>query len=239
MEPPSPDRSAPSDGQRVSNAALLSSGCATFGSVQRANTMGQGEWQFGIEPGVKGVTVMLDGSDDQRLQAMGDITFSFRAGISDRVDLGGRVGMNIYDLHMKYQITDPESTGPVLSFAPAVSVAFAAFEGAGAMVGYVNLPLLIGLPVGESQFIIGPRLVDYFMGATGGGGAAGGHLLFAGSSFAFAIRGGERFSLIPELVVAYPVLAGVAASGAGSTSVGFLGDGLFLEFKLGLVFGGQ
>ena len=41
-------------------------------------------------------------------------------GITDRLDLGGRIGGNIYG-YMKYMFSDPEGTGPVLSIAPAMS----------------------------------------------------------------------------------------------------------------------
>jgi hypothetical protein len=212
--------------------ALFSSGCATFGSMQRANTMGQGEWQFAIEPGVKGVAVDANGAFGP------DVTMSFRAGVSDKVDIGGRIGTNIYDVHMKYQFTDKESTGPVLSLAPAMSVFAAGGGGAGGVIGMFNVPLLVGLPVGEHQVVFGPRVVDYFFGGGGGGGAAFANVLFVGSSFAFAAKAGERFGIIPELTLLYPVVGAAGASGEGSMADS-IGGGLLLEFKLAFVIGAQ
>jgi len=198
--------------------------------------MGKGEWQVALEPGIKGLEI--DGST----VIIPDVTIALRGGITDRLDMGGRIGSNIYDLHMKYQFSDPESSGPVLSIAPALSLIAAGGGvdggGGGGILGAINIPLLIGLPLGEHQFVIGPRVIDYFVGGGGGGEAALANFLFVGSSFAFALATGENLSLIPELTVAYPVVAGVTTS-EGSGSTGLIGDGLLFEFKLGFQIGAQ
>ena len=128
-----------------------------------------------------------------RYAARVNVTVSVRGGVTDRLDIGGRIGQNLWDLHMKYQFSDPEGTGPVISFAPAISVypwlATAGDAGAGGLLGMVNLPVLIGIPVGEHQFVVGPRLVDYFVtaGENLGGSSGMVNIVFAGSSFAFAV----------------------------------------------------
>ena len=126
-----------------------------MGSVQRANTLGEGGIQVGIEPGVK-VAASSAGAGFAP-----DMTVSVQGGITDRLDLGGRIGSNIYDFHMKYMFSDPEGTGPVLSIAPAMSFyAIGTGDGA-AMAGHLNLPLLVGLPIGEHQLVFGPRLYHH------------------------------------------------------------------------------
>lgn len=148
-------------------AALSSSGCATLGSIQRANTIGKGNWQGGIEPGVKGI------STDGQVRVSADMAASIRAGVSDRVDLGGRIGQNFYDIHMKYQLTETDSSGPIVSFAPSFSILGLPWDGGVFLWGQVNLPVLIGVPVGQSQIIFGPRLMDSFFGAAFGGEGGG------------------------------------------------------------------
>ena len=139
-------------------AALSSPGCATLGSIQRANTIGKGNWQGGIEPGVKGT------STDGQVHVGADMTASIRAGVSDRVDLGGRIGQSFYDIHMKYQFTETDSSGPIVSIAPSFSILGLPWDGGVILWGQVNLPVLIGVPVGQSQIIFGPRLMDSFFG---------------------------------------------------------------------------
>ena len=218
--------------------AFLFTGCATFGSVQRANTMGKGGIQVGIEPGAK--AFVGDGAI-----GIPDMTVSVRGGVSDRLDIGGRIGTNLWDLHMKYQFSDPEGTGPVVSLAPALSLypwlVTAGDGGGGGFVGILNVPVLIGIPVGEHQFVFGPRLVNYFItaGENIGGSVGAANIVFAGSSFAFAARAGQNFSVIPELTVVYPVVGGVSANGevSGASLIG--SNVLMMEFKLGFVIGRQ
>ena len=107
-----------------------------------------------------------------------------------------------------------------------------------AMAGHLNLPLLVGLPIGEHQLVFGPRLITIFGGGGGGGGSAGAAIVMAGSSFSFAAQAGDRFGIIPELTLAYPIVA--AAAGGGESAAGSVfGDGLLVEFKLGFLIGSQ
>lgn len=213
---------------------LWSSGCITLGSVQRADTLGEGNWQVGIEPGVWGAALESDGA-----AVLGAFTVSGRFGVTDRFDIGGRFGTNVYEITTKYQFTDPESTGPVLSLAPSFSVFARGGAGAGFAFGHINVPLLIGLPVGKHQFIIGPRIIDVFMGAGGGGTGGFGNILMVGSSFGFHAAIGKQFGLLPEFSAVYPItLSGT--SGDTSQSISALDSGLLLfQFQLGFVLGKQ
>lgn len=212
-------------------AVAMTGGCGSLGSVQRANTLGQGNVQVGIEPGVIG------GAGGGAAAVGPSFDVSARGGISDKTDLGGRIGTGRYDIHMKTMFTDPESGGVVISLAPATTFFGAGGTGGGGFLWTVNLPVLIGIPTGKSQIVLGPRLINVL--TIGGAGGASGtvNVLSAGSSFGYALSLGDKFGMIPEFTIAVPVV-GSAANGGESGSAA-LGGGLLFSFKLGFLIGQQ
>ena len=213
--------------------ALVSTGCATMGSTQKANTAGKGNMQFAIEPGSLGV---VSGEGNGFIPIA---NIAFRYGVGERTDIGARVGMTSYELMLKHQFTPVDSSGPVISIAPTGSLFVAGIGGAGVMLGWLNVPVLIGIPMGEHQFIIGPRVLDMFFGAGAGGEGGIVNILLTGSSFGFSIQASEQFALLPEVTFMYPVVGSAGSSAGGGSFAGNFGTGAVVEFKLGLLFGGK
>lgn len=85
----------------VGMGALLA-GCPSVQSVQTAKTAGQGNLEVGIEPGIIGVAGNGGGG------FLPTVNASFRGGVSDRVDIGGRIGTSLIEVHGKFMFTDPQ-----------------------------------------------------------------------------------------------------------------------------------
>src|SRR5437868_24669 len=98
--------------------ALALSGCVTMGSVQRAGTLGKGNFEFGVEPGFWGGLVTSRDLGVGNLY-LPSVNFSGRYGVSDRFDIGGRIGGDLM-LMAKILLTDPESTTLAMSLAPSI-----------------------------------------------------------------------------------------------------------------------
>jgi hypothetical protein len=197
--------------------------CFTYGSVQRAETLGKGNREIGVELGAVGIY------DENALVGFPNPSFSARFGVSDRVDLGGRMGLSMLAVTGKVMLSKPGADGLKLSLAPEA-----------AMLPWVNwvahaqVPLLIGVPLGSrSELIFGPRAHVYGVAAVGEGAASA---VFAGSSFGFSHDLGGVV-LLPELTLEYPLQA--SASFGGDTAVESLigRGGMLFNFQVGLLFG--
>lgn len=208
------------------SAALLG-GCAPA-TVQLARTNGQGNFQFGIEPGVIGA------AGGGSTAFVPSFNVAGRYGVSDQFDVGARLGTSLYELQFKYMFTDPAATDTMaIAVAPSTTLFAAGVEGVNGFYWNTRVPLLLGLPVGDgSEFTFGPsgNLV------VGGGGGAGAVGLLVGGQVGFAAKVADNFRLVPQLDLSYPVIA--AAAAAGESSVGVGGNGLLFGFQLGLLLGG-
>lgn len=210
------------------------SACLTSGVVQTAETVGKDNFQFAIEPGVVGVN---DSSGDGIWYP--SVNIAGRYGISDRFDLGGRIGSTLIEVQGKYMFTEPADDEIQISIAPHIGGLAVGSGGAGAGIFWVKSPILIDIPVGSSDLVIGPgpRLVGV---AGGGGGESGIATVFGiGSSIGFAGRVGPRARIMPEFGFDVPIAAAAAASGEGGSVGGLASSGFTWTFQVGILLGGR
>ncbi len=216
---------------------LAATGCITTGNVQKAETLGKGRFQFGLEPGA--YQIVNTGSLGT-VVTLPHVDLSARYGITEGVDLGLRLGSSFIELQGKFQLTRPEfGSGFVASFAPTVGGVYAAFNET--RFGYlnVNLPVLLGYHfAGGSELVFGPRLQTLILfGSTNSGSGLGG-ILAPGASLGFAWQITEGFALMPEVSMSVPVV-GSASDLNGNSATGAGTGGFFTNIKLGLLFGGR
>jgi hypothetical protein len=223
--------------------AFTSAGCISVGTMQRAETLGAGRTQFGLEPALWGVA---SSAGHIVLPTIGG---AIRYGVLDNLDIGGRVSLAGVEADAKVLLTPRGSV--MVSLAPSIgglAIGGAASGTTGSTtVGYINaqLPVLVGIPLGGHELILGPKLVDYtlFGGASvkGGSGSAAINILSAGASIGFAARINPSFQLLPEIAFAYPIYGSGTASasnGASSTTSSALnGNGAVFQVGLGFLFG--
>ena len=98
-------------------ALVLASGCASIGSMQTADTLGKGNFQFAVEPGVWGATSI---SEDVDGFAVPHLDFAARYGVSETVDIGARLGSSLAELQTKFLLTDVNDPSKAISLAPSV-----------------------------------------------------------------------------------------------------------------------
>lgn len=200
---------------------LLFAICGCAGTMQTARTNGAGKWQLGVEPGLVAHKTDHDPNADSEIKKprIGNVEYypylnlSTRYGVSDRVDLGLRLGVFRYEIQSKFMISDPNEKDDVaLSFAP--SVVFGA-EGAISL----NNSILAGIPIGETELVISPRALigtdDSRLRTTVGG------------SLGWAIPLGS-VKILPEFNIDVPVI--------GTDRIF---DGVLYNIGIGLLFGGR
>jgi hypothetical protein len=212
--------------------ALLA-GCATLGTVQTADTVGKGRFQFAIEPGFWGGTG-LGGVALPRADIAG------RYGVTDWMDLGARVGTTGVEFTSKVQLTPPAMEAFVVSVAPSVGGLAVGTGDNRVGTFWLHAPLLLGFGLGGGhQLILGPRVHDWtFFGAVeGASGVAS--VVSLGTSVGISFKLGKHFRLLPEAVLMKPV-AGRATWDAWGLEgdVGSDGGALLFQGTLGLLFGG-
>jgi len=215
---------------------LLGSGCASISQVQTADTLGEGKFQFALEPGLARASATDSETSEGTTVNVPQFDLALRYGVTDRLDLGARLGTSLVELQGKYLFTNPENPTLAVSLAPSVS---GIFGGIGSVdVGYVRLalPLLVGFKTsGGSEFVLGPRLDGTRFLAGADGSSASLNLLSGGASVGYALRVSEGFRLMPEIAYSRP-LAGAVTAGDESAG-GTVNAGGTWQFRLGFLFG--
>lgn len=213
---------------------FVATGCASLNAAQTANTLGKGGLQFGLEPAVEA----LSGSNGLSSTYVPRVDLALRYGITDTIDIGGKVGSSLFEVNAKFQFTDPRNKGLVLSLAP--SLGGIVFGSAGNTAGAftVKVPLLIGFGVGDgNQVVLGPNIQDIIVEGSNSDGTSGIANEFGlGASVGFVFKAGEGFRLMPEVGILVP-LVGTSASNGSSTSAGISSAGFLWQFGLTFLFG--
>lgn len=206
---------------------LLAPGCATFGTFQRAETLGKGGIAGAAEASVWGL------GGEELDTTLPHVAVALRYGVTDQLDIGGRVGSNGGEVNAKVQLNAPGSAVPI-SLAPSLGGFAMAAEGTTIGLAAVQLPLLIGVPVGEHQLVLGPRLHDWtlFGGVDGGGGSVS--LLSVGTSVGFAAQVSPGLVILPEVTVLAPYAA-IGAAG-GQTETAYVDEATVVMYQAGVGF---
>ncbi|MEQ1568578.1 MAG: hypothetical protein ABMA64_23270 [Myxococcota bacterium] len=135
---------------------VVLAGCLST-PLQRVETLGAGQYEVAVEGGVSTL--------DQRVLPTANV--AVRYGGSDRVDLGLRVGTQLYEVQAKFLLSSLEADFPV-SLAPS----FTAISGRDPFGGpeqvtvvFTSFPVLIGVPLaGGHQLVVAPGINPTFGG---------------------------------------------------------------------------
>jgi hypothetical protein len=207
-------------------------GCPSASTLGLARTLDQGQGQFALSPGLTNVAWAGTNSS----LSVPQIEVAVRYGITDNFEVGAKAWFLGAQIEGKVGLLRSNGeSGVDLALNPALSYLGTSFSSGGttanAGVTTISLPLLAGFNFAGHQLMIGPKLVDqiYYAGAesSGTGAAVTGNVLFAGSSFGFALKLSNSFRVMPEVSVLYPV--------ANSTGAAF--NPMF-QVGVGFIFGG-
>ncbi|MEN9785126.1 MAG: hypothetical protein RLZZ299_390 [Pseudomonadota bacterium] len=199
-------------------------GCATVGTLQRAQTAGEDQLQVAIEPGLYGA--QQDG--EVGLLPYGNV--AARYGVTDALDVGARVGFSGAELQAKWRVT-PSDSPVIVAVAP---------NAGGLFLGEANLvtaqvPVIVEVPVGQHALVLGPKA---WMVSTGAGDARA-SMLALGGSVGVALRLGPSFVVVPEYAAVRPVYGAYAdvfgESGGDTVETSFA----VTHLSLSMLFGGR
>lgn len=223
-------------------AVAALSGCASISNVQMADTLGKGNFQFGLEPGMLGAQSTRPGALASESAYFPHVDVSARFGVSEGVDLGFRTGLSLIEFQGKFLFTKPGDPHLAVSLAPTVGGLVVGAGSAAAGLINIGIPVLIGIKTaGGSELVLGPRLQNLLAFGTVGSGSGGAlYGLAAGGSVGFAWRLSDNFALLPELSAVFPVLGGSAFASqfTSGSSVASANSGVaILQFKLGVLIG--
>lgn len=178
-------------------AAVVLSACVSVSSVQRADTLGAGNLQVGVEPGAIAQQVSVPGLFYQGVRTYlpgPHLDASLRMGLTDRIDLGVRAGFSGVELQSKFMLTDPGARFTV-SLAPTAGGSPAWLTAA--------LPVLVGINFGLHQLVLGARVQGTWTFPDGV--SATNRAVAVGGSLGLAFHVSERLTILPELALAAPV----------------------------------
>jgi hypothetical protein len=222
---------------------FLLTGCPSFTTQGTARVIPKGDTQFQV--GVGGQQLREWSLDETGVAE--SLTFpGFELGVShavsDSAEVGGKIWFIGAELNAKFQLHRSESpeSGIDVALAPAVSYfPFSSENSAGETVtvsfAFVHLPLLVGVNLpGGSQIVLGPRISDTIVMASGGGTSESANVFWLGGSLGIAIKAGDKFRIMPQVSAMYPA----AASHGLETTTDLAFKGVIVQGQLALVFGG-
>jgi hypothetical protein len=223
-------------------AVILLAGCPSFTTMGTARTTPLGKTQLYVATGgvqLRDWRLQDSAGSTGTLESVGLPQFEIgvRHGVSDTVEVGGKIWFLGAELDSKFQLlrSPGEGSGIDVALAPALSLyPFTAEDSSGADVqaifAWAHLPLLVGVNIGGgSQLVIGPRLSDMIVSA----GGETTNVFWAGGSLGLALKMGPTFRILPEVSIAYPVAASHGAQ--ATTDLRF--EGVIVQGMLGLLFG--
>lgn len=204
----------------------LEMACASIASNTRAETLGEGNIEGGVEPGVWLVRPLAHDETNPSL-SLPSAAGSIRVGINDRFDLGFKLGSQVTEINAKLKLSNVQSKVVVISLAPSVGFFSLGIAQLTANIGVaflnVALPVLVGFKLGPHELTFGPRInnVLFVEQSTSNALAIGtaGYVMIPGLSVGFAARIAEHLELMPEVAVAVPVLKAGTVNPTGVVNV--------------------
>ncbi len=209
----------------LSLLAASAAGCATLTSYQSARPLDDGGVQIALEPGYLLTRSEHDEGDVAAVSA------SVRYGVHDCAEVGIRVGNVRPELMAKFLLAGVTPDDVAVSIAPTLGGFWFDTGGEGSAQLYSTVTLLIGVPAGEwSEVVFGPKFE--FTWGTDLDTEAWAFTITPALFVAWFLKAHEHFAIVPEIVVAYPLLH----TGTGGPVVG---GGFAIQAGIGLVIGGE
>jgi hypothetical protein len=215
----------------------LTSGCASMGAMQRADTLPPGKYQVLVETSVQNA-VGRDLGDGERI-SWPYLAVHYRRGLSERVEWSVGAALLSVKAGLKVRLNEPTDRDFAVSVAPEVGGAiFGEGDNSDGILA-ATLPVLFGWRLGErGQWVLGPR-VQYVRTFPAAASSVKPFELFAaGASFGVAVPLARDFGVMPEVSVLSPIGRDrFELFERTSPKIGNA-DGVLLQVGLGFLFGG-
>lgn len=210
-------------------ACMAAVGCASQTGFGRASTLGQGELEGQAAVTASVASVHASPGDPTPLPWL-DLELGAHYGLTDGVDVGARLwgvgirGLGTWGVALDTKIallrSDEEGTGWNIAVAGAASYHQILVGGTPTHLLSFTLPVLFGHDFGDDQLVFGPRVVGNLWTGQGQGTI---ETLSWGLSLGYSIGLGERWQLMPEVVLLYtPVSMNGEMDDPDRSGAGFL-----------------
>jgi hypothetical protein len=213
--------------------AMFLGGCASFSTMSTARTVARDSTQVWIAPEFVGMTIDTGGTAGMETISVPQFELGFRRGITDGVELGGKLWLLGAAFESKFQLVRSETENSGIDIALAPSIGWLGFnngsgDGFNVITGYLNLPIGLNVP-GGSQFVLTPKGIYQRYIAKGSGSTGSVDIFFVGGSAGFAWKLGTMY-VLPEISVMKP-------AAQGKTGGAIYYDGVVFQGGIGLLFG--
>jgi hypothetical protein len=194
-------------------------GCPSVSVLGSARTLDQGKTRYVL--GVMGAgDTVLNTPQAQKppIPVAPQIEFAIHHGVSDRIELGGRVWTSGLQFDSKFSLLRSKERGFDLAIAPSLGVIYFPV-GSPTPSLPVQVAVLGGYNLDGLHFFLGPRLMDrivFYAGPI--------NTFYAGGNLGVSIRVSETLRIAPELALMTPLF---------STA-----HDVYVEAGLALLFGG-
>lgn len=190
---------------------LCLTGCrGNLATFQPARTMPAGGFAVGAEG--SGIGAMSDEGD----KFEGTFSITGRYAVTDRIEIGARVGATRPEIMAKFGLVYGESTRTSISLAPSVGAFVATATGIVAANTYGQLPVLVGVPIGRHELVLAGAI--HFGHAINVDTHVWGLAVGPGASVGFVANPTAWLSIVPTLAVALPFFrAGSSGVDTGDT----------------------
>lgn len=214
-------------------AALFLGGCASFSTMTTARTVAPDTNQLWIAPEFAGMTIDSGNPPERDTISVPQFELGFRRGITDGVELGGKLWLLGMALQSKFQVVRSAAEDSGIDVAIAPSIGWLGVNSSGSnfnvVTGYLDVPIGINV-YGGSQLVLTPKAVYQRYMARDSGSSGSFDLLFLGGSVGYAWKLGTT-RILPEISMLQPIINPSSGSDLRYNGVVFQGG-------LGFLFGG-
>lgn len=201
--------------------AVALTGCPSLSTMQTPRTVPLGQVRFGLGLEAVGIKTASRTDSNGNTQAATSVTlpqfeFSARYGLTDNLDIGGKLYLIGAELGLKYQFA---RGGLDMALAPAasyISLSSSSSDSSGnsssssVSVAYLHLPLLLGFNVNDKVTLsFGPKLlyaiVSGTVSSTSDTASATTSGLWLGGYVSVPLKVGQAFWIAPEINVYRPL----------------------------------
>jgi hypothetical protein len=213
----------------IALSAFALAGCPSISTMGTARTIPEGTYQYSVAGGyaVMSDTVVDDEGNPDSVSAP-SLELGIRYGISDRIEVGGKIFPVGAELGMKAQVLRSASTdrGLDLAVAPSLSV----YPWSKGVAGWGNLSIPLGFNVGGgNQLVLSPRGTMFLVTSEEGSGS----VFMAGGSMGFAVKLKPGLTLLPEVSALVPFSQSLPTD----VEAKFAFEGPLFQGSVGVLFG--
>jgi len=174
-------------------------GCrGNLASFQPAQTMPAKGFALGVEGSGVGA------ASDEGGKFEGTFSIAGRYAITDRIEIGARIGTTRPEIMAKFRLDQGKPGSVAISLAPSIGAFAATATGIRAFNDYGQIPLLIGIPIGNHELVLSPSV--HFAHAVNVDTYVWGFAAGPGACIGFVAQPKPWLAILPSFALAVPFI---------------------------------